>query len=90
MTMSKTYIPTRLREPVSTPREERWGIGIEKEEGVFGMTDGPLAEEVEGLEIIGERGSKIIHFKVDGIDEVVWRWSVNRDCWVKLKHGKIL
>ncbi len=81
------YVPTSLRESTIIERkEERWGVGIEHNPGEFGMSHGPFLTENEALESIGIRKSRIIHFRLDGLSEVIWYWR--KDRWIKHKNKK--
>jgi hypothetical protein len=58
----KEYIPSILRNNKPIISKEGWGIGFKDKTGCYGMTHGPFFSEVEALEIIGEKGSYLIHF----------------------------
>ena len=68
------------------PVEERWAIGTEEVVGQFGVTHGPYDSEKKALNVIGEEGFKIVHFKPNRTHKIIWRWSLNRGCWISLKH----
>ena len=67
-------------------RPAGFAIGIENvhTEG-YGMTHGPTPTIAPMLEVIGEVGSCIIHFRNDNTQKVVWRWDVDR--WIKTKQN---
>jgi alpha-ketoglutarate-dependent taurine dioxygenase len=82
--LPKIYKPKTLRETKLERRDKRmYGIGIEHEPGEFGMLSGPSEKIRPMLETIGEKGHRILRFNRDGTDEVLYRWSVRHDSWVK-------
>ena len=91
------YIPTALRESnePKEPRKEMWVIGIRwtkrknkktSDDLGYGISHGPYDTELEALEVIGDKKSRIIHFYTDGTYEIVWYWR--KDRWIKRKNKK--
>ena len=69
-------------------RIQAWGVAVETSESYWGyeMIEGPFYSKQEALDIIGERGARIIHFISNGSDRVIRYWHNNQ--WIK-KRKKI-
>ena len=78
--------PSALSPARPSPRTQvSYACGYEHKPGSFGMWHGPNPVLEEMLEAIPEDGPNpvIIEFKLDGTDEVIYRWDAEDDCWVK-------
>lgn len=64
-------------------RIQAWGVAIVDAESHKGykMVEGPFYNKQEALNIIGERGARIIHFMKNGGDRIIRFWHNNN--WIK-------
>jgi DNA polymerase len=77
------YMPEALRPRRKISRKLEYGIGIPDGNSSFGMTNGPVENLQEMLNVIPhDVKSVIIRFNEDQSDDVIYKWNHNR--WIRV------
>jgi len=81
------HTPSSLRINRKPERTQvMYACGYEHKPSQFGMWDGPNPDVMKMLETVPEKEELkpvIVEFKLDGSDEVIYRWDSENSCWVK-------
>jgi hypothetical protein len=93
--MSKFYIPSILIQKKKRPKLCTWSISNKMKNGNYLMTMGPFHSEIECLECVGDRESKIpgavgeyiVLLQTNGKKYATWKWKDRK--WIKIKDKQI-